>query len=212
MVVTKYAKGEIKHERGPALAAPYRGPLVILTSKASASAAEIVAETLKEEGVAVIVGDERTYGKGSLQYQTLTNPDARHFYKVTVGRYFTLSGHSPQMCGVEADIVVPTSYHSLAIGERYLRYPLAAESPSAKNEIEKIFKVKRIATQLQKRLPLLKANSEMRLAADRNFQTFLANQKEPSLGFKEKQSKCGMDDLQLREALNIVKDMSFMSM
>ncbi len=48
-------------------------PLVILTSKASASAAEIVAQALQDYGTGIVVGDERTYGKGTIQYQTVTD-------------------------------------------------------------------------------------------------------------------------------------------
>ncbi len=87
------------------------GPLVIFTNKASASASEIVAQTLQEYGRAIIVGEE-TYGKGTFQTFTLeasnygrVNPKGE--YKVTRGRYYTVSGKSPQLVGVPADIVVP---------------------------------------------------------------------------------------------------------
>ena len=103
----------------------FEGPLVILISKASASAAEIVAQALQDYGVALVVGDKRSYGKGSMQHQTITNEKAQTFFKVTVGRYYTISGRSPQILGVQSDIYVPTVFSSYNIGERYLTFPLS---------------------------------------------------------------------------------------
>ena len=94
----------------------YNGPLVILTSRASASAAEIVAQALQDYGTGIVVGDDRTYGKGTIQYQTVTDTGAASFFKVTVGRYYTVSGRTTQIDGVKADLVVPTPYSALAIG------------------------------------------------------------------------------------------------
>ncbi len=54
----------------------YNGPLVILTSRGSASAAEIVAQALQDYGTGLVVGDDRTYGKGTIQYQTVTDTAA----------------------------------------------------------------------------------------------------------------------------------------
>lgn len=132
IVISKYAQGELQYLRDLDGRVYYTGPLLILTSKASASAAEIVAQALQDYGAALIVGDERTYGKGSIQYQNVTDKNATAFFKVTVGRYYTISGRSTQIEGVKADIVVPTPYSVYNIGERYLEYPLKNDRlPSA---------------------------------------------------------------------------------
>ena len=81
--------------------ASYDGPLIVLTSKATASAAEIVAQALQDYGVALIVGDEHTYGKGTIQTQTVTDNQSTSYFKVTVGKYYTVSGHTPQKEGVK---------------------------------------------------------------------------------------------------------------
>ena len=132
IVVSKYSDGEMRYARDIDGRDYYNGPLVLLTSKASASAAEIVAQALQDYGVALVVGDERTYGKGSMQFQTLTNEKAKTFFKVTVGRYYTISGRSPQVDGVKADIHVPTSYFSYNIGEKYLEFPLSNDQLDGK--------------------------------------------------------------------------------
>ncbi len=66
VVISKYADGTMKYYRAVDGKRYYDGPLVILISRGSASATEIVAQTLKDYGVAVIVGDEQTYGKGTI--------------------------------------------------------------------------------------------------------------------------------------------------
>ncbi|MES2122370.1 MAG: S41 family peptidase, partial [Chlamydiota bacterium] len=73
IVVSKYSQGEVQYLRDLDGRCYYNGPLVILTSKASASAAEIVAQALQDYGTALVVGDDRTYGKGTIQYQTVTD-------------------------------------------------------------------------------------------------------------------------------------------
>lgn len=213
VVISKYAKGEIQYLRDLDARVYYNGPLVILTSKASASAAEIVAQALQDYGVAVVVGDERTYGKGTIQFQTVTDTDARTFFKVTVGKYYTVSGRSTQIEGVQADIHVPTEYCIYNIGERYLEYPLPNDTvPSAYldnlpdiDPISQRWFQKNYLPYLQKKeslwfqlLPMLKNNSAYRLANDPNFQLFLE---------QEGSKNWGDEDLQMIEAVNIVKDM-----
>lgn len=127
IVISKYAGGQVRHLRNQEGRPIYNGPLIVLTSKMSASAAEIVAGALQDHGAALVVGDERTYGKGSIQVQTLTDPKASSFYKVTVGRYYTASGRSAQIDGVAADILLPSRFAPYRIGECYLEYPLSKD-------------------------------------------------------------------------------------
>src|SRR5262249_45906772 len=96
------------------------GPLVVLISRATASAAEIVAQALQDYGVAIVVGDEHSYGKGTIQSQTVTDNEGTSFFKVTVGEYYTVSGNTPQIRGVKSDILVPGILNQEHIGEEYL--------------------------------------------------------------------------------------------
>src|SRR5207244_3248718 len=73
IVVSKTGDGKEHLYRDTDSADLFDGPLIVLTSKETASAAEIVAQALKDYGVAIIVGDEKTYGKGSIQMQTATS-------------------------------------------------------------------------------------------------------------------------------------------
>ncbi|MBN1613997.1 MAG: carboxy terminal-processing peptidase [Deltaproteobacteria bacterium] len=104
----------------------YTGPLVVLTSRLSASASEIMAGVLKDYRRAVIVGSDHTFGKGSVQVLT-TLPWDMGGMKVTTGLYFLPGGKSTQKIGVEADITLPTWFSLEDIGEASLDYPLPAQ-------------------------------------------------------------------------------------
>jgi carboxyl-terminal processing protease len=79
-------------------------PVVVLIDAGSASASEIVAGALQDQGRAVVMG-ERSFGKGSVQ--SLFNLDRAHAVKLTTARYYTPKGHSVQEGGIEPDIKVP---------------------------------------------------------------------------------------------------------
>lgn len=228
VVISKYAQEEVQYLRELDGRNYYDGPLVILTSKLSASAAEIVAQSLQDYGVALVIGDERTYGKGTIQFQTVTRDKAPSFFKVTVGRYYTVSGASTQIEGVKANIVVPTRYFIYDVGERFLQYPLKCDRiPSA--YLDPLVDVspqqirwfeKNYLPNLQKKISawnqmeaLLTGNSEKRLYRDKNFSLFLdvkKQEKEGTLSPLTASRNWGMEDLQMSEALNILKDMALL--
>ncbi|MGZ3805435.1 MAG: S41 family peptidase [Pseudobdellovibrionaceae bacterium] len=101
----------------------WAGPLVLLTSRISASASEIVAGTLQDYKRAVIVGGDHTFGKGSVQ-SVLPMPNNLGALKVTVGMFFVPGGNSTQHRGVEADVVLPGPYSTDDVGEKFLDYSL----------------------------------------------------------------------------------------
>ncbi len=101
----------------------WNGPLVVLTSRVSASASEIVAGTLKDYNRAVIVGADHTFGKGSVQQVIPLSPGLGAL-KVTVGMFFTPGGYSTQHRGVESHVVLPSAFDDKTIGEKTLDYSL----------------------------------------------------------------------------------------
>ncbi|MBA3722655.1 MAG: PDZ domain-containing protein [Parachlamydiaceae bacterium] len=235
VVISKYSDGNEKIYRDVDGRRVYNGPLVILTSKATASAAEIVAQALQDYGVAIVVGDEHTYGKGTIQTQTVTDNQSASYFKVTVGKYYTVSGKTPQKEGVKADIIVPGPWNNKQIGEEFLSGAVSADkiSPSYKDDLKDIapdiksWYMKYYIPKLQQKkiewhllLPTLKTNSEYRIANNKSYQYFLKGDKaklasnepdseeEEMLGVSVKRQKdYGEDDLQQQEAVNIVKDM-----
>ena len=219
VVVSKYSDNTMKYFRDIDGYKYFDGPIVVLTSKASASAAEIVAQSLQDYGVAIIVGDERTYGKGSIQHQTITSSNSDNaFFKVTVGRYYTVSGKSTQITGVEADIVVPSLLNDEDIGEEFLEYPLLADSIPSKyeenfsdiDEEALVWFKKYYEPTLQKknlfwtkRLPVLQKNSGQRIANSERYQQFLGDDYYEA----EDGAEFDFEDVQMTEAVNVLKDM-----
>jgi carboxyl-terminal processing protease len=229
VVISKYGKGDVHYLRNIVGKTFFNGPLVVLTSKMSASAAEIVAQAIQDYGVGLIVGDKRTFGKGSIQYQTITDPNADIFFKVTVGRYYTVSGKSTQITGVLADIVVPTPYAPYHIGEKYLEFPLQPDQVEAAyvdpltdlDERTRILFQKRYMPYLQrvvpfwkKALPELRKKSVERLSRDPAFQAFLkrlevirARQSSTAVNSIDEPVQIHMEDLQMNESIHIIQDM-----
>lgn len=218
VVISKYFNGEERFYRDMDGKRLYDGPLILLTSKATASAAEIVAQALQDYGVALIVGDEHTYGKGSIQSQTVTENQGTTFFKVTVGKYYTVSGKTPQIQGVKADVVVPSQFVHENIGEEYLDHALKSDViPDAyKDTLSDIspdlkpWYIRYYMPQIQQRevlwekvLPDLRKQSAYRIAHNEDFQRFLRGTTEKRM----ENSKRKDGDLQMEEAVNILKDM-----
>jgi carboxyl-terminal processing protease len=104
----------------------YTGPLVILTSRITASASEIVAGAMKDYGRAVIVGDDHTFGKGTVQ-SFVHQPGRLGAIKVTTALFFRPGGASTQHDGVAADVVLPSLFATDDLGERYTPYSLKTQ-------------------------------------------------------------------------------------
>jgi carboxyl-terminal processing protease len=112
----------------------YDGPLIVLTSRFSASASEILAGALEDYGRALIVGDTSTFGKGTVQVvvplgRLMDQNHLRHSVdpgalKVTIRKFYRPSGASTQLKGVAADILLPSLSDAAEVGEAELKDPL----------------------------------------------------------------------------------------
>ncbi|MFT6259841.1 MAG: carboxyl-terminal processing protease [Bermanella sp.] len=98
----------------------YKGPLVVLTNRLSASASEIFAGAIQDYGRGIVVGSQ-TFGKGTVQ--TLI-PLFRGQMKVTNAKFYRISGGSTQHRGVIPDILYPEIYDIDKIGESALEEAL----------------------------------------------------------------------------------------
>jgi carboxyl-terminal processing protease len=100
----------------------YDGPLVILVNRQSASASEIFAGALQDYGRAVLVGDSKTHGKGTVQSLfplRQYNPKLGSL-KLTTASYYRIAGGSTQKKGITPDIIIPSIMDSMEIGEEFL--------------------------------------------------------------------------------------------
>src|SRR5213082_2176509 len=117
IVQTKDFNGYIRISSDPDNGIAYTGPLVVLTSRQSASASEIFAAALQDYGRAVIVGDKNTFGKGTVQtilpigrFASLlgSHSDEDGALKLTIQKFYRVAGGSTQLHGVASDIVLPS--------------------------------------------------------------------------------------------------------
>jgi carboxyl-terminal processing protease len=133
IVQTKDYNGSIRVSANPDPGIAYSGPMVVLTSRQSASASEIFAAALQDYGRAVIVGDKNTFGKGTVQtilpigrFASLlgSHSDEDGALKLTIQKFYRVAGGSTQLHGVASDIVLPSLSDLPEFGEGALKNAL----------------------------------------------------------------------------------------
>jgi carboxyl-terminal processing protease len=115
----------------------YRGEVIVLVDRFSASASEIVAGALQDYERALIVGTSPTHGKGTVQMmldldRVRRSPDGElGALKLTIQQFFRVSGESTQARGVVPDVLLPDPTAHIESGERYLdnAIPFSAVDP-----------------------------------------------------------------------------------
>lgn len=127
VVMKRTFSGEVDEDWDRDETVAWDGPLVVLVSRASASASEIVAGALQSLDRAVIVGDPSTHGKGTVQAPIdLRNAMRRASFsdilevgtvKVTIQQFYLPNGDSTQNRGVLSDIALPSANMFLMDGE-----------------------------------------------------------------------------------------------
>lgn len=141
----------------------YDGPLIVLVNRFSASASEIVAAALQDYGRAILVGDSKTHGKGTVQSLTSLSPlrPSLGSVKVTTASFYRIAGGSTQLKGVVPDIVIPSTLEALEVGEEYLpnAMPWSSVGPAEYQH----------DTQTDAIIATLREKSEMRRVGDQKF-------------------------------------------
>ncbi|MFT4093295.1 MAG: carboxy terminal-processing peptidase [Niabella sp.] len=164
----------------------YTGPLAVMVNEFSASASEIFAAAIQDYGRGVIIGSTSTYGKGTVQQNIgLDRTDGFKrdgdgdlgAVKLTLRKFYRISGGSTQLKGVESDIVLPSQMEPLKLREKDNEYALNYDviPKSSYTPWKSDFNVN-----------ALKALSNERLQKDSSFQiikrnsTWLANENDRS--------------------------------
>jgi carboxyl-terminal processing protease len=203
---------------------------VILTSRLSASASEILAGAMKDYKRAVIVGDDQTFGKGTVQ-AVINLPPTLGALKVTTSMFFLPGGESTQRQGVHSDVVVPSPFSTDEFGERALPNNLPEQAiapfvyqdssshmdkdwtPVSTDLVSRLSEksAKRVASsdefkKIQEQLKKAQENKGIvRLADVLKEQADAKKTKKPELTRKEKEDK--ERGPEFKEALNILADM-----
>jgi carboxyl-terminal processing protease len=130
IVQTKSSNGNIIVSSDPDPSIAYGGPMVVLTSRQSASASEIFAAALQDYGRALVIGDTKTFGKGTVQtileigrFTSLLGSRSQEdgALKLTIQKFYRVAGGSTQLNGVSADIVLPSLTDQPEFGEGALK-------------------------------------------------------------------------------------------
>jgi carboxyl-terminal processing protease len=172
VVLARDPDGHVQVDSDPDPTELYAGPLVVMVNRFSASASEIAAAALQDYGRALIVGDISTHGKGTVQslnplkpYMLPTengNSNDPGNLKITIRKFYRISGASTQLKGVEPDIVLPDVLnYSTQVGEVSLDNPLPWDTIQPANYEKLNF--------VQPYLPALKAHSDDRIATNQDF-------------------------------------------
>ncbi len=187
----------------------YGGPLVVLVDRRSASASEIVAGALQDYGRAIIAGDSKTHGKGTVQtISKLGYSDTLGRIKITCSMFYRITGSSTQLKGVVPDVVVPSPYDYMEFGEEVLSNPIpwTEDQPAAYKPV----------TNLTSVIVMLKENSEKRRKSDPRFEKYtkllahiadIAKKDEVSLNLNER-LKQAKEEKELSDVENSIVDVS----
>ncbi|MBR2313311.1 MAG: carboxy terminal-processing peptidase [Akkermansia sp.] len=164
----------------------FNGELVVMINKLSASASEIFAGAMADYGRAVIVGDEASFGKGTVQVPRgladympyFSSREGCGMIKVTTQKFYRVGGASTQLRGVASDIVLPTVTAGLRLGEGEQDYAMPYDEIPRAGGYVKSRRIARI-------LPELLARSNARVKLDKDMQYTL----EDIARAKERQEK-----------------------
>lgn len=126
VVQVRNSRGQVQSYMDETPGFVWGGPLAVLVSRFSASASEITAGALRDNQRALIIGDETTHGKGTVQaifdmnrqnFFSMMRSSNRGAAKITVQKYYLPGGDSTQIDGVRSDIALPSFNAYLPIGE-----------------------------------------------------------------------------------------------
>lgn len=151
----------------------YAGPLVVLTSKLSASAAEIFTAAIRDSERGIVVGDSRTFGKGTVldvvpldRYLKFIGEEFQAgsaTYETAM--FFRTSGGSVQQLGIASDIRLPSLTDQMEIGEMFMNNHLPWDSV-------KPVKSGSYTPDFAAKVEKLRAASQARVAADPEYSAF----------------------------------------
>lgn len=178
VVQVKEQNGNIKPYHDLESGVAYTGPLVVLCNRLSASASEIFAGAIKDYGRGIVIGDETTHGKGTVQnvmpvpgrqlFSFRSRPQNRGVLKLTISQFYRVNGDSTQNRGVPSDVTLPSLLDHMEFGEKFLDNALKFDQiePAQHDPV---------AMSSDNLIERLKALSTKRVKADEKFQETFDN-------------------------------------
>lgn len=143
----------------------YKGPVIILVNGNTASASEFFATILQDYNRAMVIGSS-TLGKATMQTILPLENEEENFVKVTINKFYRITGKSHQSIGVIPDVQVPVIYESIIQKEK--DYPTAFKNDVLPTSIRFTPYVK------NKLIHQLTKNSQKRVLTDSYFNSVIA--------------------------------------
>lgn len=128
-VQVKDSRGKVQTLTNKSNEPIWTGPLVVMQNELSASASEILAGAFQDYGRAAIIGSPSSFGKGTVQTfvelnRFLNTNDDFGALKLTIQKFYRISGESTQRKGVESDLKMKDFFSYSEVGERFDQFAL----------------------------------------------------------------------------------------
>lgn len=127
VVQVRHSSGKIAIKEDPDTEIVFSKPIIVLTNKLTSSASEIFAGAIQDYQRGILIGDSRTYGKGTvldvfplkrlLEYINQKFPAG--IIKYESAMFYRINGDSTQQHGIKPDIVFPSLTEEMELGEKF---------------------------------------------------------------------------------------------
>ncbi len=146
----------------------FDGPFEVMVNENSASASEILAAAIQDYNRGVIIGSTTSFGKGTVQRMYNMDDMVNSTYnamkplgsvKITMQKFYRVSGGSTQLRGVTPDIILPDAWSKIKYGEKQEDFPLQWDEikPTPITKYQPTYDINKLKATSQKRVEDQKA-------------------------------------------------------
>jgi carboxyl-terminal processing protease len=205
VVLVKGPDGKVQEYEDVKKGLSWDGPLVIKTTRFSASASEILAGAIRDYNRGIIVGDESTHGKGTVQSLMdlgsqlfdINNAPNLGALKLTMQQFYRPNGESTQIKGVPADIVLASISNHMKVRESDLDYPIKFDTVDAVEHADFGMVSEDLVAKLSKRSLKRTSKSEDFQKLEENILKYKVQRDRTSLSINEEKFFADREDIDL---------------
>lgn len=199
-VQVKDGNGKISTLKNKENAPLWTGPLIVMQNELSASASEIFAGMIQDYGRGLVIGSPQSFGKGTVQTfvdlnRFLNTTDDFGSLKLTIQKFYRVTGESTQRKGINSDVVMNDFYTYSDIGERFEESALAWDKIPATAfqkangiDIKKLENLSAVRMKTNKKYQLLLESATWKKSLDKE-ETITLNQKKFFEVMKERKAQ-----------------------
>ncbi len=213
VVQVKDSRGTVTGYSDEEYGVAWDGPLVVLTSKLSASASEILAGAIRDYRRGIVIGDPTTHGKGTVQ--TLMDIGEQLFrnnrmnmgaLKVTLQQFYLPDGESTQLKGVPSDLVLPSIIAKMDVAEGDLDYAVEFDQVPKKRHQLYPMAPRNVLDQLRRNSQLRIQQNEEFVDLIRRIELYVRQKEQDSLSINEQEFKRRRKELEAVDEENKIAE------